>query len=94
MPRFSDALLPAEQLALAVAANPPASLARAFASYAGQFYDREPFDALARQVSDLYAARDSDEASSFRARLDRRLCDRYHAPVAWEVTPTRADRPA
>ncbi len=94
MPRFSEALPSTQRLALAVAVNPPASLARTFASYAGQFYDREPFDALARQVSDLYATRDADEASYFRARLDRRLCDRYHAPVAWEVTPASADRPA
>lgn len=93
MPRFSDALSPTQRLALAVAARTPASLARTFASYAGQFYSRESFDALARQVSDLYVSRDSDEASYFRARLDRRLCDRFHAPVAWEVGTARADRP-
>ncbi len=94
MPRFSETLSPTQRLALAVAANSPASLARTFASYASQFYSREPFDALARQVSDLYATRDADEASYFRARLDRRLCDRYHAPVAWEAVPASVDRPA
>ncbi len=94
MPRFSEALSPTQRLALAVSAKSPASLARTFARYAGQFYCRESFDSMARQVSDLYAARDSDEASYFRARLDRRLYDRYHAPVAWEAVPASVDRPA
>jgi len=38
-----------------------------------------------RQANDLY---DAERAATFRSRLDRRLYDRYHTPVAWEVTPT------
>jgi hypothetical protein len=78
--------LPAERrLEVAVLATGPAGLARTFASYCGQFYDRSEFDALARRASDLYAFRSAADAGTFRARLDRRLCDRYRAPVAWGV---------
>ncbi len=49
------------------------------------------FDALARQVNDLY---DAERAGCFRSQLDRRLHDRYHAPVAWDVGPASADRAA
>jgi hypothetical protein len=38
-----------------------------------------------RRVSDLYARDDEELAGHFRARLDQRLHDRYHAPVAWDV---------
>lgn len=82
---------PARQLQLAVQAKSPTRLAQTFAAFVGQFYDREAFDALARQVSDLY---DAERASTFRSQLDRRLCDRYRAPVAWEVAPQAADRAA
>ncbi len=85
MPRLHDVLSPARRLALAVRLRRPATLARTFASYAGQFHDREAFDELARQVSDLYAVDNPEDAIYFRSRLDRRLYDRYHAPVAWEV---------
>jgi len=27
------------------------------------------------------------KSHTFRAKLDHRLCDRYHAPVAWDVAP-------
>ena len=70
---------------LAVRAHRPAGLARTFASHAGQFYDRNEFDALARRVRDLYAIASTDDACTFRTRLDRRLYDRHHAPVAWEL---------
>ncbi len=44
-----------------------------------------------RRVSGLY---DAPRAGAFRAQLDRRLCDRYHAPVAWETAPPDAERAA
>ena len=91
MPRLYEILSPARQLELAVQAKSPTQLARTFAAFVGQFYDREAFDALARQVNDLY---DADRASTFRSQLDRRLCDRYHAPVTWVVAPRRMDRAA
>ena len=82
---------PARQLEFAVQVKSPAQLAQTFAAFVGQFYDREAFDALARQVSDLY---DAERASTFRSQLDRRLYDRYHAPVAWEVAPQPVDQAA
>ena len=94
MPRLYETLSPARRLEVAVRTKSPAQLALAFASFAGQFYDRSAFDELARRASDLYADDDGERASEFRARLDRRLCDRYHAPVAWEIAPHRRDRAA
>ena len=81
MPTLSDLLPQDQRLALAVSAKSPATLAQAFASHVGQFYDRPAFDALARQVADLYA---DDDADRFRRQLDRRLSDHYHTPVLWE----------
>jgi len=89
--KLYECLPQARQLELAVQARTPTQLARTFAAFVGQFYDREAFDALARQVHDLY---DADRASTFRSQLDRRLCERYHAPVAWEVAPRRTDQAA
>ena len=91
MPRLSDVLSPETRLALAVRTQSPYQLALAFASHAGQFYDRTTFDDLARQVSDLYARRGGERASEFRRRLDRRLCDRFHQPVVWNVAPSDRD---
>jgi hypothetical protein len=91
MARIYESLAPARQLELAVQTKSPIQLARTFAAFVGQFYDREAFDALARQVSDLY---DRERAGAFRSQLDRRLCDRYHAPVSWDIAPTGADRAA
>jgi hypothetical protein len=91
MPKLYETLAPAKQLEFAARTKSPARLAQTFAAYVGQFYDREAFDALARQVSDLY---DSEGATAFRAQLDRRLCDRYHAPVAWDMAPTSRHRAA
>jgi len=88
MATISDALSPESRLKLAVRTKSPYQLAQAFAAHAGQFYDRTSFDDLARQVSDLYGSRDDRRASEFRRRLDRRLCDRFHEPVAWEVAPS------
>lgn len=90
MPRTSDCLPSDARWELAVQTVPPASLARAFASNIGGFYDRQEFDALARHVRDLYDRDDPDRAERFRARLDRRLYDRYHAPVTWDVESTPA----
>lgn len=90
MPTLRDSQTPAQQLRLAVQTRPPARLARTFASYAGQFYDRGAFDALAREARALYAVSNPEDAATFQRRLDSRLHDRYHAPVAWDVTPAVA----
>ena len=83
-------IVPQDQLlSLAVAVKSPTVLAHTFAAYVGQFYDRTAFDALARQVADLYALDNAERAARFRAHLDRRLCDRYHTPVAWDVDEPR-----
>ena len=84
MPTLSELLPQDQRLALAVSAKSPTTLAQTFASLVGQFYDRTAFDALARQVADLYADDDVDQAARFRRQLDRRLSDRYRDPVAWE----------
>ena len=76
-------------LSLAVAVKSPTVLAQTFAAYVGQFYDRTAFDALARQVADLYALDNAERAARFRAHLDRRLSDRYHTPVSWDVDEPR-----
>ena len=88
MPTLYETLPPERQLELAVRTRSPAQLAQAFAAFAGPFYDRPAFDDLARRASDLYADEGAQRASEFRARLDRRLCDRYREPVAWDVGST------
>ena len=85
MPRFDEMLTIGQQLALAVQAHAPAQVARHFAAHVGQFASRGDFDAFARQASALYAVRSDEDAQRFRARLDRRLADRHHAPVRWET---------
>ena len=87
MPTLRQTLSLAEQLALAVRCQTPVRLALTFASLEGQFYDRIPFDNLARQVHALYEPTDADV---FRTRLDRRLHDRHSAPVDWTVQPATA----
>jgi hypothetical protein len=79
-----QALSLSEQLAVAVRCQTPVRLAQTFACLEGQFYDRTPFDDLARQVHALYEPTDADV---FRSRLDRRLRDRHSAPVDWTVQP-------
>lgn len=74
---------------LAVRTKRPTDVARVFAGHAGQFYDRSDFDTLARRVRDLYDQTDADRAEAFRRALDRRLYDRYHTGVVWDVTPER-----
>ena len=91
MSRLRDSLGQNLCLELAVSTRSPSFLARVFASFAGQFYDRADFDALARQVSDLYASRDVEGGYCFRTRLDLRLHDRYHEPVVWETDETPGD---
>ena len=91
MPKLYEILSPARQRELAVQAKSPTGLAQTFAAFVGQFYDRAAFDSLARQVSELY---DAERARAFRAQLDRRLRDRYHAPVAWDVSPAGGRRAA
>ena len=94
MPKLYEILSPEQQLELAVLARSPLRLADTFASFVGQFYDRSDFDRLARQVSDLYDADSTEQAGRFRARLDRRLHDRYRDRVAWDVTPVRRSEAA
>ncbi|MDQ6673467.1 MAG: hypothetical protein M3069_22440 [Chloroflexota bacterium] len=84
MPTLRQTLSLSEQLALAVRCQTPVRLASTFASLEGQFYDRAPFDNLARQVHALY---EPTEADVFHTRLDRRLRDRHSAPVDWTVQP-------
>ena len=87
MPTLRQTLSLSAQLAVAVRCQTPVSLASTFASLEGQFYDRAPFDNLARQVHALY---EPTEADAFRTRLDRRLRDRHSAPVDWTVRPVTA----
>ena len=87
MPTLRQALSLSEQLALAIRCQTPVRLALTFASLEGQFYDRTPFDNLARRVHALYEPTDADV---FRTRLDRRLRDRHSAPVDWTVQPATA----
>ena len=82
MPTLRETLSTHEQLCIAVRQQTPVRLARTFASFEGQFYDRTPFDNLARHVHALYEPADAD---IFRARLDRRLRDRHSAPVVWDI---------
>lgn len=90
MQHLSDCLPARARWELAVQAIPPASLAQSFAANVGTFYDRQDFDLLARQVSDLYDQNAPECAERFRERLDRRLHDRYHDPVTWDLVPTSA----
>jgi hypothetical protein len=80
--KLVDALSLEEQLDLVARLTSPARLAQTFAAFVGQFYDRPAFDAFARQASDCY---DPARARTFRAHLDRRLADRYHEPVVWDL---------
>ncbi|MCL5108038.1 MAG: hypothetical protein M1401_04085 [Chloroflexi bacterium] len=82
---LSDNLAPARRLQIAVQVKSPAGLARLFAAFCGQFYDRSDFNGLARRARDLYAAESQERAVAFCRQLDRRLYDRYREPVAWEV---------
>lgn len=94
MPKLFETLSPGQQLQLAVRSKSPARLAQTFAAFVGQFYDRSAFDRFAREAHDLYAAEGEDQAYVFRRRLDQRLHDRYHEPVAWDIAPQRSSRAA
>jgi hypothetical protein len=85
MPKLSDSLPAPARWEIAVQTLPPAQVARAFANNIGQVYDRSEFDDLARRVRALYDREAPERAAAFQSRLDRRLYDRYHAPVAWDV---------
>jgi hypothetical protein len=91
MAKLFESLPREQQLACAVRAKTPTYLARTFAAFIGQFYEREAFDRLARRVNGLY---DAEQATAFRAQLDRRLYDRYHDPVAWDLSLGPEDRAA
>jgi hypothetical protein len=79
------------QLELAVRTKDPACVARTFAGYLGLFYDRAPFDAVAREVYALYAVDSDQSAACFRHRLDRHARERGRPPVAWEAGPEREE---
>jgi hypothetical protein len=87
MPTLFDHLPRRQQLALAVRTKDPAQIAQTFAVYSGQFYDRAPFDAVAREVYALYAVESDVSANCFRHRLDRQLRERFRPAVAWEAGP-------
>jgi hypothetical protein len=91
MARLYQTVPAKRQWQLADLARTPAQLARTFAAFVGQFANRSEFDALVREVSALY---DIEGSSCFRRQLDRWLCDLYHDPVAWDVTPDSRDRPS
>ena len=86
MSQLSETLPRPSRLQLALHSHTPLRLAQTFAAYVGTFYDRCAVDALARQMSDLYRLESPHQARLFRSHLDRRLYDRYQAPVAWEIT--------
>lgn len=94
MPKLYEILSPTQRLELAVRGKPPHLLAETFATFVGQFYDRSEFDNLARQVRDLYRVNGTGQAGRFQSHLDRRLYDRYRAPVAWEVESPASGRAA
>jgi len=94
MTRIYETLPPVGRLQMTLRVMSPTRLAQTFAAFVGQFYDRSAFDTLARQVSDLYDLESAEHAQIFRSQLDRRLCDRYHARVAWDVTPPEEDNAA
>lgn len=87
MPRVEELLAVEVKLSVAVQTQRPGCLARVFAALVGQFYERDPFDSLARRVYDLYGEGDPEDAWQFRRRLDERLAARYCDPVAWDATP-------
>ncbi len=94
MTRIYETLPPVGRLQMTLRVMSPTRLAQTFAAFVGQFYDRSAFDTLARQVSDLYDLEGAEHAQIFRSQLDRRLCDRYHARVAWDVTPPEENHAA
>ena len=94
MTRIYETLPPGGRLHMTLRVMSPTRLAQTFAAFVGQFYDRSAFDTLARQVSDLYDLESAEHARIFRSQLDRRLCDRYHARVAWDVTPPEENHAA
>ena len=85
MPALFDLLPRRQQLRLAVRTKGPARVAQTLAGMAGACYDRDPFDAVAREVYALYAVDSDESASHFRHRLDRRLRERACPPVRWEA---------
>lgn len=62
-----------KQLRLAVLSSTPHKLASAFLQQEGQFYDREPFDRLARDASSAYRSYSPALSDEFERRLNRGL---------------------
>lgn len=74
------------QWAVLVRGNGGLFLAHRFARFIGQFYNRAEFDAVARKVNCLFhLERDRDEATIFRAELNRKLKDAGDALVNWQL---------
>ena len=94
MTRIYETLPSEGRLRMALRVMTPTRLAQTFAAFAGQFYDRSAFDTLAREIGHLYDIESAEDASLFRSQLDRRLCDRFHTPVAWDIDPLEQDRVA
>jgi hypothetical protein len=94
MTRIYETLPSEGRLRLALRVMTPTRLAQTFAAFAGQFYDRSAFDTLAREIGHLYDIESAEDASLFRSQLDRRLCDRFHLPVAWDIDSPQQDRVA
>jgi len=94
MTRIYETLPSEGRLRMALRVMTPTRLAQTFAAFAGQFYDRSAFDTLAREIGHLYDIESAEDASLFRSQLDRRLCDRFHTPIAWDIDPFHQDRVA
>jgi hypothetical protein len=94
MTRIYETLPSEGRLRMALRVMSPTRLAQTFAAFAGQFYDRSDFDTLAREMGHLYDLESPEDASLFRSQLDRRLCDRFHLPVAWDMDPPQQDHVA
>lgn len=94
MTRIYETLPSEGRLRMALRVMTPTRLAQTFAAFAGQFYDRSAFDTLAREIGHLYDIESAEDASLFRSQLDRRLCDRFHMPVAWDVDRFQQDNVA
>jgi hypothetical protein len=91
VPTLFDHLPRRQQLALAVRTKDPAQMARTLACHCGQFYNRAPFDAVARDVYALYAVDSEASARCFRHRLDQQLRERFRPAVAWDSEPRRGE---
>ena len=62
----------------------PAELARHYPEHAGQFYDRDSFDVMARGVAERYDRHQAYSArDGFMLHLNQLLATRLERPVRW-----------